>query len=389
MSHLPKTINISNTHTASECTLSLSGDSEYLNELLEKKKQELAEELIWLRETSKTAIQEYVNEVEYLQRQCAVYIEAEVQFNAQLTDSRAKEEVWRLRCFEAEAEKIQTMSCEYDKSHADSLPRPQSAVGIEEVNKAYSLEISNGVQKLSEKKTLQQNRIKMWSRLGGNLPLMEEDAKILNKLPTTSIRSCSNNHPSGIDEAWYKAIYKNTEELLNQSMMSPRSMKNLHDDNSTNIPDEDYFIERVERTADKNGKENQPYLFVNARYQGDLSLAMSSRDQVIVSLEQTLNQQLGYMQHMHAEIECLIDAQGIKEKILSISHTKKEEYLKKLIKSLRERLVANEMSTKEHNEALLACKLYIQELTDELERMLNIVKRAEDNGFVVDCNLSS
>jgi len=383
MTHPPKMISISNSYEspyASICTLPLSEDTTYLNELLEKEKRELADELIWLRETSKAAIQEYVDEVEYLLRQCSVYTEAEVQFNAQLTESRAKEEVWRLRCLAAE--KIQSMPCEYDKSHADSLPRPQSAESLEEVNEACSFEISDDAQKLSGEKILRKIRDKIRSWSSGNLLLMEEDAKSLNVLPTTRMHSCSNTHPSCID----KAVNTKTKKVLNQSFIS-LPMENLHDNNSTKIPEEDYFIERVEQTADETSKEDRSYLFGNTRCQEDLYLTISSRDQVIVSLEQTLNQELCNMQNMQAEIVCLIQAQGIKEKSLCSTHEKKEKHLEKLIKSLREKLKVNEMSTKEHNETLSACKLYIQELTAELERMLKTVKRAEGDRSVLDCNV--
>jgi len=367
MSHLPKSINVPRRQSLSTsvCTLSLSENTPHLNGLLEKEKRELAEELIWLRETFKAALQESWNEVECLQSQCAEHVETKSNLNVQLTDSRAEEEVWRLRCLAAEKIQVSGILAAEKIQVSDSLRRTRSVLSLEGIIEACPLEIDDNLQQPSGKKTLLKfcDKIRSWS--SGNLLGMEEDAKSLDIPVTGRTHSCSNKHLSGTDEPWYM------QDVTN----------NAHDD--------DYFIESVEQTAGETGKANRPNLRGNANSQEDLSLTISSRDQVIVSLEQTINQQLNHMQNLQAEMVCLMEAQRIKDKRLSSVRKREEERLDKLIESLRKKLKESETSAKEHNEELLQCKVYIQELTDELEKMLKIVKKAEEGGFLLDCSLSS
>lgn len=376
MSYIPKSVNVP--------TFSLSGDTIHLNELIEKDKQELAEELVWLREATKDALQKSWNEVESLQRQCARHVEVKARLDAQLTDSKADEEVWRLRYLAAD--EIHAMTLEQEESHADSLSRPRSAGSLQGINKASSVQFDNNTHQSSEKKPLLKfcDKIRSWS--GVNLRGMEDDAKNLNMHFTPSMSS-SLNKRSDKNEAWYKAANNKMQEVLEQSVVSS-SMENLDGDDTTNTLKEDYFIESLKQTTSEADKTNQLYLNGNAKSQEDLSLTIFSRDQIIVSLEQTLNQQLNNLQNMQAEMVCLMESQRLKEKWITASHQQNEQRLDKLIESLQRKLKRNEISSKGHDEALSEFKLYIQELTDELERMLKIIKTAEERGFLLDCNFS-
>jgi len=97
-------------------------------------------------------------------------------------------------------------------------------------------------------------------------------------------------------------------------------------------------------TSKKNNKENSNKAKddIDVLEQG---LKVSSRDDAISTLEQTLIEKLKSMQSMETEMQNLIEKQRIKEKKLHESHTNKEERLNLLVDSLREEL-ANAKSRK-------------------------------------------
>jgi len=80
----------------------------------------------------------------------------------------------------------------------------------------------------------------------------------------------------------------------------------------------------------------------------ELFLKMSSRDDAISSLEQTLDEKLKSMQNMEVEMHSLVETQRIKEKKVNDLHAQKEEHLKKVVDSLSNKL-ANAMSTSKNN----------------------------------------
>ena len=143
------------------------------------------------------------------------------------------------------------------------------------------------------------------------------------------------------------------------------------------------------QTSDSHSVKNVFYINGNSKSQEDLSLIISSRDQIISDLEQTINQQLPIIQNLEAEMQHLIEAQCIKEEQLCSSHKQNEDHLKRVIKYLQEKLNENEETAKKHDKSLFECKLYIQELAGELEKMLKIIKIAEEGGYIIDQNLSS
>jgi len=399
MSHLPNAINIPSNPECVSC-FSVNEDTTYLNGMLEKDKRELAEELLWLRETSKAALQESWNEVEDLRCQCAEYAEVETRLNEQLAESRMGEENWRLRCLSAE--KIKAMQILKEDSNADSITRRRSLGTVGEIKENRAQAVKNDfVQQAPEKNTLSKFRNKMRSWSSGNLLGLDEPAKevpcsIQNESFIPTARSCASKHSSDRNEGYRMTAEANEQQRLDSptasQSISTSFREHMNPSNDTDAPEEDFFfeeecfIETEVQTAGEASKHNQFYLHGNAKSQEDLSLIISSRDEIITTLEQTLNQELNSMQNMQHEMMCLMETQRIKEKRISVSHKQKEERLDKLVVSLRGKLETNDVVHKKQDKNLSECKLYIQELASELEIALKVVKRAEEGGFLTNCN---
>jgi len=320
MSYLAKVINIPS--------------ATYLDEIFEKDKRELAAELLWLRETSKVAIKKSWNEVEDLQRQCADYAAVEARLNTELTSSRSGEEVWRLRCLAAE--KIQLMPLDQDISR--------------------SARIIEGIKEKT--------------------PLLSFCDIAMKKIPSSN-RSASFIPSSRSPSSKYKTAEANMQQKLDSRISSLstgtlfcESMRikfvgNLNSTNHVDIPEEkECFIENEIQNAGETSSKNQLYLNGNVQSQEDLSLIISSRDKIIVSLEQTLNQQLKILKDLQGEMVCKMMTHRIKEKKLSSSYKQKEDCLKKLAHSLQRKLGINEMVYKKRT----------QEHTDELEKACKSIK---------------
>jgi len=336
---------------------------------------------------SKSALQESWNEVEDLQCQCAENVNLESRLTADLTKSRTDEENWRIRCLAAE----KTMSLEDEIAHKDAFIRRQSIGSIEGINETsactvHSVHSDMQLQQSVDKNPLLTFRDKIRSWSSGNLRGMDE----MTKTPLSNFNSnappCESKHSLDQDEAYYRGAEAKMQQILDSRSMSSSPIGSVHDPYDTNIPEEEFFIEAEVQTAGEISIPNQFYLHGNAKSQEDLSLIISSRDEVIDNLERTLNQQLNNMQNMQSEMKCLMETQRIKEKRVSDKHKLKEQRLDKLVVSMREKLKSNEMSSKKQDEQLTALKSYIQELADELENVLKIVKKAEDEGFLFDSN---
>lgn len=100
---------------------------------------------------------------------------------------------------------------------------------------------------------------------------------------------------------------------------------------------------------------------------------LSSRDEAITSLEQTLERHVKDMQYAKAEIVCSIDTQRIKEKRLSESHRRREQYLEKVIALYRKRFIIKGACLKALRNKLSDCRIIIEELTDKLPKVLQIL----------------
>ncbi len=89
---------------------------------------------------------------------------------------------------------------------------------------------------------------------------------------------------------------------------------------------------------------------------------------------------------MQKEMACLTEAQKIREQWLSNSYRIKEERFDKPIDALPIKLKECEIVTKQHDDALSECKLYIESFWSNL-KMLKIIKAAGVDEFILDDGL--
>jgi len=119
-----------------------------------------------------------------------------------------------------------------------------------------------------------------------------------------------------------------------------------------------------------------------------LSLKLASRDVAIVGLEETVEQHVKSMQNIQAEMLCLMETQRIKEKNISESHKRKEERLEKVVEFHRKKLLVKEACVEEHQRKLSDYRIYIEELTGELAKVLQVVQDVEERSGTSDSKLS-
>lgn len=84
---------------------------------------------------------------------------------------------------------------------------------------------------------------------------------------------------------------------------------------------------------------------------------------------------------MQAEMQCMMETQRIKEKNAQNNFVRKESLYQKEINSLQDIAQKKTVSLASQKKKINQYKLYIGELTKELERVLTIVQKAEKSGM--------
>jgi len=348
---LPEDINIPSM-TASALTFPVSDDTSSINEMREIDKSELVEELLWLRKTSKADVEESMNEVkylqlqlinsarevealqlqltnsvrevEYLQRQCTTNVRVAEQLRMKLTNSYAAgiagEEAWRLRCLAAE--KIQAIPFDYGNLPEDSL-----------LHDNYSLGNKNSIQQLPDKNVLLTiyDNMRLWS--SGYLRSGDQIAKEKMQISSrnTPFTLCARSRLSErLSNEYHKLAEANIQQILDSPISKPStdtssrknlhagSIRNLDETSNTNKHEENtYFVPLGRQTDGERGTLNQILLRGNVKSQEDLLLIISSRDKIIISLEQTVNQQLDIIQDMRDEMVRLVEIKSINDKSIT------------------------------------------------------------------------
>jgi len=293
----------------------------YLSETREEPKRELAEKLLRFREQSKIELQKSWDEVESLYKKRANYAKINAQIEKDLQESTEKKEMWRVRCLAAEEAAVQ-------KSKKKAL--------------------------LHLSKTMS---------------------------PRNLIRSSSNKRLQRIDEAQIsesdERISQSSEQRQLSSIICISARPIAHPAYNTtptqsageNVAVGAPIATEIGRpTLCSYKKKNQP---------SDLLLKLSSRDLVIACLRSVSNELQHHFQTVQLEMECLIEAQQIKEKKISDLISRKQLWHDKLSKKVE----LSNNCVKQRKHAISDTQSCIKELANELENLLGAVKIAEDRGF--------
>jgi uncharacterized coiled-coil protein SlyX len=113
----------------------------------------------------------------------------------------------------------------------------------------------------------------------------------------------------------------------------------------------------------------------------ELELKMASRDAAVQSLERTVAQHVKAMHTMQAEMQCMMETQRIKEKKAQACYLRREDVMEKQISALHEAVEKKTQVIKSQKKRISEYKIYIKELTHELERVLKILQVAEKKGI--------
>jgi len=116
----------------------------------------------------------------------------------------------------------------------------------------------------------------------------------------------------------------------------------------------------------------------------DLKVKLTSREKAVQSLERTVAQHVKAMHTMQSEMQCMMETQRIKEKNAQANYLRKEDAYVKQISALREELEKRLKLISSQKKRIGEYKVYIKEVTSELERALKILQIAETNGFEIN-----
>jgi len=247
---------------------------------------QLKEELIRLRKSTRNALQQSWDEVETLQKQCAINTEVIAQHDTVIEEMQKKEKAWQIRCRAAEA-KLQ------DKP--DSFPQRKHSEERDSLRLSEEREQSWG-----------QNMLSFPQRKHSE----ERDSSRFQRRTTFP----QNMQERPTDEAKL--------EEISEQRRSPRHHKRLSLGQSVG--------QSVRSWVGRNDDQNKMPI--------ELVLKIRCRDEAISSLEQTLDENIKSMQGLQAEIQSLVVTQQMKVKKIYDSHAQKEEDFKGQVDSLRKEL---------------------------------------------------
>jgi len=295
----------------------------------EETKLELTEKLIRFREVSRIALQKSWDEVESLQQRCADHVKINAQLEIAENENQRRKEIWRVRCIALEEVIVQQSS-----EQKSLFP----------LRKNMHLNASTNLQEIEETSCLTPRASECLSTEEKHFPFSSMGAlpyrRIIKRfLPSTS-------HPD------------NTVLTLQRLRIgAPGAATVRETDTSLQL-------------YDNKKKHSQDFL-----------LKISSRNEVIASLEQTLDERLKSIQNVRGEMKCLVDAHRIKEKRQSDVYKQKEERQERLVKRLRKEVNGSDIYNTQGRQNLSDARNYVEELTGRLEHLLIVVRVAEGNGL--------
>jgi len=333
-------LHVSNPCSRRQCinsTISAFDDATDANGIEEK--LNLEEELFRLRESTRAALQQSWDEVESLQQQCADHLHFTSQLESQLIDVNEREETWRIRCLTAET-KLESYPQRRDFLHPTKF----------------------------------RDTMRSWTS-GRSLGLDSVSSAQQSETEETKLES----YPQRRDFL-HPTKFRDT-------MRSWTSGRSLGLDSVSSTQSEPTLPGAETQTFCESAQSALGYPMIDCQNE-QLSLKLSSRDVAIAGLEQTVEQHVKAMQNMQAEMLCLMETQRIKDKIVSESHRRKEERLEKVVEFHRKKLIAKEARVEEHQRKLSDYRIYIEELTGELAKVLQVVQDVDARSSSSDCDSS-
>jgi len=303
------------------------------------------QELIQHRKSMWNALQESRDEVECLQKQCAINTEIIAQHDDDIAEIRKKEKAWQQRCLIAEAE-LQNKSEDNDSLRCyKRLVIPQSKKSAESRNDEAAL------QKKSEERELQNNSDESKQSVEDQLSIAE--AELQNKSEENDSLQC---YKKLVIPQSKKSTESRNDEAALQRKSEQRELQKNSDESKQSVEDQNDEAEFNEIWAHTVSSEQT----VSSRYHKiisfpqsglswlgrndnqnklELALKISSRNEAISSLEQTIDDNIKSIQDLQAEMQSLVVTQQMKVKEICDSHAEKEEDFKGQVKSLRKELL--------------------------------------------------
>lgn len=309
--------------------------------------QSLEAELIRLRESTKEALQQSWDEVEELQKRCSTHAKIIAELENDVVESKKKEEFWHQRCLEAEKQLLQL--------------KPISEVG----ERSSSYEDAD-CPSSEESPRSNSSFLLSWKSKSD---------------PTNLSSSCSSQRmqDTGSDGPLPNAFSSGIDITLHSIGTHLSNFSLSRNQNQTKIKpplSDQYEAERLE-------KEEAAKMAALSAQVREMEVKLSSREEAIRSLEQTVNQHVKSMHNMQSEMECMVATQRIKQQNMNSAIKGKEENLNKRIASLKDDVVKKEKLILYQKKKMKQYRDYIDELTQELEKVAKLIQDAEERGIYI------
>lgn len=303
----------------------------------------LEAELIRLRESTKEALQQSWEEVEELQERCSTHSKIITELENDVVESKKKEDFWHQRCLEAEKQLMQLQPIGEITERAPNVEEDHSQQRSQR-NSSFILSWKNK----SEPNNLSSASSQLTENVGNDL----------------SENPIQNPFSSSIDNTFHTI----GTHLSNFSLSRNQKIKPL-------------LSEQYE--AGRTEKEEIARISALTSQLQEMEVKLSSRDEAIRSLEQTLDQHVKSMHNMQSEMECMLASQRIKQQHINSAIKGKEENLNKRIASLQDDLVKKEKLIASQKKKMKEYRDYIDELAQELERVARLIQDAEMRGIYI------
>ena len=306
--------------------------------------QSLEAELIRLRESTKEALKQSWDEVEELQKRCSTHAKMITELENDVIESKKKEEFWHQRCLEAEKQLLQL--------------KPSSEGG--ERSSSYK-----DVDGLSPVESPRSNASFLLSWKSKSDPTNLSSCSSQRIQDACSDNTLQNPFSYGIDSTLHSigTHLSNFSLSRNQTKIKP-------------LLSDQYEAERIE-------KEEAAKMSALSAQVREMEVKLSSSEEAIRSLEQTVNHHVKSMHNMQSEMECMVATQRIKQQNMNSAIKCKEEHLNKRIASLKDEVVKKEKIILSQKKKMKEYRDYIDELTDELEKVAKLIQDAERRGIYI------
>lgn len=185
----------------------------------------------------------------------------------------------------------------------------------------------------------------------------------------------SNNKQSNMDKPnnIYRNISNGSAHVLKPMMNNFNSWTGIKKEKSEDLSSSSSIEDETEVLHEKANEQSEKI--------EELEKKLVDRESTIDSLERTVERHVKTMHSLQAEMQCMMETQRLKEKKCKDTFRRKESFFEDQISNLQEDSESKDKTIKSLKKKTQGYKKYIEELSSEMETVLGVLMRAEQNGI--------